>query len=89
MQPYKQYEIFNINDVPAVGTNAENKRNINLGGFSGLHCGKESNEKIELWTITDRGPNGIEKQNPKTHSTERLFFKPDFNPKIVKYAVVS
>lgn len=56
---------------------------LNWGGFSGLHfIEKELTGDLIFWTITDRGPNGLESKKDKV--IYRPFLMPSFHPSLVK-----
>lgn len=58
----------------------------NEGGFSGLYAEKKfenrSVAKFEIWILTDRGPNGEKTDLNEDGIPERVFFYPNYIPKI-------
>jgi hypothetical protein len=65
-----------IQSIPGAG-------DLNWGGFSGLQfIAQEPTGDLLFWTITDRGPNGLETK--KDGKLYRPFLMPGFHPSIVK-----
>jgi len=73
--------IYQLENPPALTTDHQSQ--LRLGGFSGLFYDKNSiPTEPEFFTVTDRGPNG-EPFKYKEIYTARVFFIPDFQPRIV------
>lgn len=73
---------FSLDNAPQIGKDT-NGADISLGGFSSLqYAGADEAGNPEFFTITDRGPNGIEKT--VKGKVLRPFYAPEFTPVIIK-----
>jgi hypothetical protein len=72
--------IYTLDTKLFAGTTVSGQ-NIPMGGFSALLFDRVENKKMYFWTITDRGPNGLDQDGA------RPFLLPLFSPLLVQLSV--
>lgn len=80
-EPQNSIQVYTLNSALVVGK-TKSGQDLTIGGFSALNFEKSENGKLYFWTITDRGPNGIEQKDGA-----RPFLLPQFSPLVVKLSL--
>ncbi len=55
------------------------------GGLSGLHIEDLGEDRFIVWTLTDRGPNGEKTDSNGDGIFERVFYYPEYTPRIFQF----
>lgn len=77
-------DIISLENTPTVGKTIVGQE-VFLGGFSGLWIVGQNGSETEVWTLTDRGPNGNEiPYLSGVGKNVRAFLLPEFSPRLVK-----